>query len=461
MAIGVSFARLSATCRQSMALPKVSSQGVLASAVAVGLLTIVAKFAGAAKELVVAHRFGTAPELGAYLFAAVFPAIIVNVLSGSLQVALVPRYLALRHSSGRMTASVLAARIAGMTLLGAVALVLVLAPVFLFALPRLATAFGSEEVELSRFVLLWLMPTAVLGGVGAIWNGVLNAEGAFRFASTVPLVTPLLTILALLFVLPGGGINALLLGALAGATIEAALLAAYLRRLGLTLAALPSRLDVDLRHVLSQFGPAAAANLLMAGSMLIEQSAAASVSAADVAAYGFGTRLTVVAASVVVTTLSTVLLPYFSQLVASSGFSGLREKVLPVVGAVLTVALPAAALFAVASGPITSLVFERGNFNAADSALVSRIQAVHAFYIPIYALSTVAVRLVNALSATRILLVGSALNLLASAILNAWLVPQVGVVGIAWANVGMYGVSAAFLWFVVFRKLSGNQRSWL
>lgn len=458
MAIGVSLARLSLACRQSMAFPKVSSRGVLASVIAVGLLTIVAKFAGAAKELVVAHRFGAAPELGVYLFAAVFPAFIVNVLSGSLQVALVPRYLALRTSSGRTAASAFAAHIVGMTLLAVVALVLVLTPAFMFALPRLATAFDASEVELSRWVLVWLMPTAVLGGVSAIWTGILNAEGAFRFASTVPLVTPMLTIGALLFVFPGGGIDALILGALAGITIESSLLAVYLRRLGLTLAALPSRVDADLRHVLSQFAPAAAANFLMAGSMLIEQSAAASVSAANVAAYGFGTRLTAVAASIVVTTLSTVLLPYFSGIVAGSGSAGLREKVLPVVNAVLVVTLPAAALFALASGPITSLVFERGSFDSADAVLVSRIQAAHALYIPIYALSMVAVRLVSALSAARALLVGSALNLLASAVLNVWLVPRIGVVGIAWANVGMYGVSAAFLWYVVLRKLSASRQ---
>ena len=112
--------------------------------------------------------------------------------------------------------------------------------------------------------------------------------------------------------------------------------------------------------------------------------------------------------------------------------------------------------FSLASAPITSLVFERGNFDSGDAALVARIQAVHALYIPMYALSMVAVRLVNSLSATRMLLLGSALNLIASAALNAALVPHVGVVGIAWANVGMYAVSACFLWVVVLRHLRSS-----
>lgn len=442
-----------------MAITRVHSRGIVASAMAVGLLTVVAKVVGAAKELVVAHRFGTAPELGAYIFAAVFPAFIINVLAGSLQVSLVPRYLAVRSSAGRSAAGVLAAQVVGLTAVAVIIVVAMLAPAFAYALPHLAHAFDPGEIELARSVLLWLMPTAVLGGIGAIWTGVLNAEGAFRFASAVPLVTPTLTILALLFLLPRAGVDALLLGALAGVVVECALLGGYMRLRGLALAAWPGAWSGDLRHVLSQFGPAAVANLMMAGSMLIEQSAAASVSAGDVAAYGFGTRLTVVAASVLVTTLSTVLLPYFSRIVAGAGSGGLRRSVLPVVASVMAVALPAAALFALASEPITELVFMRGSFDSSDAALVARIQAVHALYIPIYALSMVAVRLVNALSASRLLLVGSALNLLASALLNFLLVPEIGVVGIAWANVGMYGVSAAFLWFVVLRRLQPGMRS--
>jgi putative peptidoglycan lipid II flippase len=161
---------------------------------------------------------------------------------------------------------------------------------------------------------------------------------------------------------------------------------------------------------------------------------------------------------VLVTTLSTVLLPHFSRLTAASGVAGLRGALAPVVLGTLAASVPAAGVFWLASGAITTLVFQRGSFDAADAALVSSIQAVHGLYIPVFALGMVAVRLVNAMSASRVLMIGSALNLVASVALNAALVPRVGVVGIAWANVGMYVVSATFLWAFVLRAMRAGRQ---
>jgi O-antigen/teichoic acid export membrane protein len=84
---------------------------------------------------------------------------------------------------------------------------------------------------------------------------------------------------------------------------------------------------------------------------------------------------------------------------------------------------------------------------------------VHGLYIPVFALSMVAVRLVNAMSASRVLTAGAALNLLASVLLNAALVPHVGIVGIAWANVGMYTVSTIFLWAFVLRSMRNARQT--
>ena len=437
--------------------PVVTNQRLLNSALLVGSMTLVAKVAGATKELVVAYGFGTAPELGAFIFAAMFPAFLINVISGSLQVAFVPRYLAVKAQSGSPQAVALAARFSMLTLMLMALVVLVVTPVCYLFLGRVASGFDEETLALCRMLMLLLMPTAVVSGVAALWTSLLNAENNFRFTALVPLVTPICIVLALAASSRPWAVETLVFGTAMGALLEALLLGHRVRALGFKTFGQPSLSNEADHRILGQFLPAAAANVLMAGSMLVEQSFAATVSAGDVAAYAFGTRLTVVVATVLVTTLSTVLLPHFSRLAVASGVASLRGALAPVVLGTLAVSVPAAGLFWLASGEITALVFQRGNFDAADAALVSSIQAAHGLYIPLFALGMVAVRLVNAMSASRALMVGAALNLAASVALNAVLVPRVGVVGIAWANVGMYMVSAIFLWAFVLRAMRAGR----
>lgn len=436
-----------------------TNQRLLNSALLVGSMTLFAKVAGALKELVVAYGFGTAPELGAFIFAAMFPAFLINVISGSLQVAFVPRYLAVKAQSGSPQAVALAARFSMLTLMLMALVVLMVTPVCYLLLGRVASGFDEATLALCRMLMLLMMPTAIVSGVAALWTSLLNAENHFRFTALVPLVTPTCIVLALAASSRPWSVETLVAGAAVGALLEALLLGRRLRALGLRPFSQPSLDDEADRRILGQFLPAAAANVLMAGSMLVEQSFAATVSAGDVAAYSFGTRLTVVVATVLVTTLSTVLLPHFSRLTAAAGVAGLRGALAPVVLGTLAVSVPAAGLFWLASGQITALVFQRGNFDAADAALVSSIQAVHGLYIPMFALSMVAVRLVNAMSASRALTAGAALNLLASVLLNAALVPYVGILGIAWANVGMYTVSTIFLWAFVLRSMRNARQT--
>lgn len=436
-----------------------SGKPLLSSAVVVAAATLVVKFSGAGKELLVAYRLGTSPELGAFLFAYLLPAFLINILSSSLQVALVPRYIKLRMEAGAEAAGAFAARMAGVAALAVTAFVVLLAPVLLVAMPYVAHGFDEQTLGVCRSMLVALMPIVVLGGVASLWSGILNAEGAFAFSALVPLATPVCVAFVLVVAWGALGAYALVVGTLAGACIELLLLGARLRHSGLPLFARARWGGQDQRAVLQQFWPIAGSNVLMAGGALVEQSWAATLSPSSVAAYSFGTRFTTVAAGVLVSTLSTILLPHFSELRAMVSPNRLRRAVLRVASMVLFASVPVALLLAFAAEPLTAALYERGRFTAEDTRIVADVQSVHALYVPVFALGMVAVRLLNAVGASRTLLVGSVISISSSFLLNAALAPTLGVVGIAWANVLMYSMSVGYLWYrtlAFLRDSSGN-----
>ena len=114
-------------------------------------------------------------------------------------------------------------------------------------------------------------------------------------------------------------------------------------------------------------------------------------------------------------------------------------------------ALPIALALALESEAIVKLLFERGRFTAEDTHLVARIQTIHAIYIPTFAISMVAVRMVNAIAASRMLFYTALSNVAVNLGLNMFLVPSLGLEGVVWADVGTYASSALFLWVFLSR----------
>jgi putative peptidoglycan lipid II flippase len=426
---------------------------MFSTALVVAAATTVAKGAGAAKELVVAFRLGTSPELGAFLVAYMFPAFLINVISGSVQVALVPRYLVVQHERGPAAAAELAARMGTVVLVLLLGFVLLATPVLSTLLPAVASGFDAPTLDLSRHMLALLMPIVCLNGVASLWSGVLNAERRFVFTSLVPLATPVCVGIAMVALYGSMGVYALVAGTLAGAAIEAFLLATGIRRRGLALFGSPRMRGRDERDVFRQFLPVAGSNVLMAATALVEQSFAAGLSASTVAAYSFGTRVTTVVSGIAVTTISTLLLPHFARVRAAGTSRDLQRSALRVAVGVGALGVAFAVLLGGAALPITEFLYQRGRFTAEDTLLVATVQVAHAAYVPLYSVAMVAVRILNAVESSSVLLVGAVLNLASCVALNLVLTPQWGVAGIAWSSVGTSALACVFLWWMAFKRM--------
>ncbi len=423
------------------------------AAVLVGVLTLLVKSLAAGRELLVAYHLGTSSALDAFLFAYMFPAFLINFVSASLQSALVPRMLLARAAGDAFRVRRLVGESATVVVVASIVIALVAAPIAALAMPAVAHGFADTTLDLSRQLVFMLMPLLVLGGLASFWSGILNAERRFALAAAVPAITPVVVGSCLWFGWSQLGLYSLVLGTLVGALAELGIVAIGVRRLGLPLFQRPRAVSEDQQAMLGQFWPAALANMLMAGTMLIDQATASSLAPGSVAALSYGTRLTGVVSSVVVMAVSTVTLPFFSSLVANRDWEGLRRSLRQSVLLVLAVGGVMAAVFVLGSHDITALFYERGQFTAADTELVAGIQAVHAIQIPLFGLSMVAVRLVHALAATRILLFGAGLNLATDWLVNLYAPDVLGVRGVALANVAMYAMSCLFLWFAGAREL--------
>ncbi len=229
----------------------------------VGTLTVLVHLAAMAKELVVAHRFGTGDALDALLIALVLPSFASNVIAGSFGSAFIPPLIRVREEQDleavrRLFSNVMTG---GMVLLVAISVVLGLTASLI--LPMLGSGFGPEKIALTQSLFFVLLPILFINGLGLLWTSLLNAYDRFSLAAVSPIVIPLVTIGFLYSRGKEWGIYALAVGTVVGFLLEVALLAPGVRRLGLSILPRWHGVDSTLAGVLKQYLPMVVGAFLM------------------------------------------------------------------------------------------------------------------------------------------------------------------------------------------------------
>ena len=426
---------------------------ILNATISIATCSALAGLAAAAKELVVARWFGLSDAVDAFLIAYLLPSFLVNLVAGSFSPAMIPTFIQVREGEGEEAAQRLFSSFMVISvglLVGISALVGIFAPYFL---PILGSGFSPAKLMLTRQLLYALLPFIALSGLAVTWTGILNAGERFGLPALSLILNPLSAICSLLLLGRRWGIFALVAGTVAGVALQAAVLGWMLSQRGVRLEPRWHGFDPNLRRVIGQYAPMLACALLMGSSDLVNQSMAAMLEPGSVAAMNYGRKVVSLFIVIGATPLSTAALPYFSQMVASRDWSGCRKTLTTYSRSIVLVTVPLTLALVAFSHPLVKILFQRGAFTAADTNVVSRVQAFLSLQIPFYVLANLGVRLVSAMKRNAVLMVIAGANMVVNVILNLILMRYAGVAGIALATSLVYLVSCVLVYASIARSL--------
>lgn len=422
-----------------------TNKRIFRAAVAVGLMGLVVKGALTLKELTIAHRFGRGDALDAFLIAFLLPSFAVNLIMGALASALIPVLVEARHKQDQAATDRLLSTLAiisVVTLAGIALLLGLLAPYYL---PYLGSNFSPEKLRLTRELLYALLPWVVLNGMMLFGSSVLNASERFALPALVPIATPLATISFIWIAAQRWGAFSLAAGLVTGSLLEAAWLLTMVKHHGTALSFRWAGMDENVRTVLRQCVPMVAGTFLMGSAAVVDQSMAAMLPGGSVAALGYGNRIVSAVLALGATALSTAALPYFSKMAAVGDWHGCRHTLKRFLLLVTAAAVPLTLILIFFSTNLVRLLFERGAFTAADTALVSSVQICYAIQIPFYVSGMLFVRFLTSVRRNDLLMYAAALNLALDIVLNLILMRYWGVAGIALSTSLVYVFSCTFV----------------
>lgn len=423
----------------------------------IGGLTVIVKLAAAGKDVLVAYQFGLGDDLDAFIIAFLLPQFVVNLIGGSLNAALIPTYMHVRDHEGPEAAQSLLSSVVFSSSALLIVAGLILASTATYLLPLLALGFSEEKLRVTMNLYYLLLPMLLFSGLTTTWGAILNTSDRFALAAFVPLITSLVTVVAIVMLAKHWGVYALAGGIVFGMALEAIVLTIALMNDGVR--PMPSWQGVSpgLRQVFHQLVPMMAGMFLMGSAGLISQSMAAMLGSGSVAAFNYGVKITTLVLSVGSVAVSTAILPHFSRMVAGCEWEGVRQTLITSVRYIAFVAVPLTLLLIYFSEPLIRLCFQRGAFTDQDAKLVGQVQALFAVQIPFYAMGIVAVRLLSALKANQVAMWGTVINLIVSVMLNYLLMQWFGVAGLALSVSLMYLVSMTYLLIMAWRLLCQTQ----
>jgi putative peptidoglycan lipid II flippase len=414
------------------------------------------RIAGLAREIVAASYFGTSGEASAFTLASQIPNLMANLFAqAALSAAFVPVFTDLLQQGRKREAFKLASTLFWIILIGlggltALGIVLADTIVPIFTGP----AFGPYLNHVTAVLAQILFPVVLLLGLTGLIVGILQSYDRFTVAAFAPALWNIV-ILVLLVWLHNHfhtSIYAYAVAWLVATAVQMMMVASALRRIDFRLQFTIDWRDPRVKQVFVLMLPITIGLGIVNLDQLLNSVFGTLVSTAAPRAIDQAFRIYMLPQGVFSVAVATVLFPTLSRLAARRDAAQMRQRLGNGMRQILLLLIPAAVLMMVLTTPIVRLVYQRGQFTAYSTHLVSIALFWFAFSLPFGGLNLLLTRTFFALQRPWIPTGLAALNMIVDVIVSIALYKPLGIAGLV---IGTAVANAVMTWLQVERLRIG------
>lgn len=429
-------------------------QSLARSTLVVMAATLGSALLGFGREVVNAHYFGTRWELDTFLATATIPTIIFGIFNGALVTALVPTFSEYLANDEDDEAWRLASTIInGLFIVLSVSAVVgwLLAPYYV---PLIAHGFPPAQMGVAVHMARWLMPSIVATSLAGVVAAMLNAHHRFLGPALQGIAINVLTIATTIVLFGRLGIFALVLGTVLGLCMQLIVQLPAFLLLG------RYRFVLDLKHpgisrMWSMLGPIVIGSAAGQLSIFFDRFFASTLPPGYMSGMNYANKLVFFPQQIFAAAIATVLFPLLASQFAGANRPGMRNSVVTGLRLVNFIMIPAVSGLIVLAYPITQVLFERGEFNAASTALVAALIPWASLGVVAIAANIVLTRCLFACKQPRLAVGISVLTVVVNVALSITWLPTLRAAGLLLANGVSELLGTLLLAVVVWRLLQG------
>ncbi|MTI03105.1 murein biosynthesis integral membrane protein MurJ [Roseibium sp. RKSG952] len=416
----------------------------------VGFWTLTSRILGFLREILLNAYIGPGPVMDAFVAAFRLPNMFRRFFAeGAFNAAFVPMFS--KRLEGGADAQGFAQD--AFNLLSAAVLALVgLAMVFMPGLVWLVADGFSDD---GRFDLAVdygyiVFPYILFMSLAALFSGVLNATGRFAAAAAAPVLLNIFACAAMITgaVLGGEIIRWLLVVIPIAGVAQLSLVWVATERAGFRIRPGLPKLSPDMRHMVRVAVPAALAMGVTQVNLVVGQRVASQTDKAISWLFS-ADRLYQLPLGVVGIAVGIVLLPDLSRRLRADDKEGARNAFSRAGEFTLLLTIPSTVAFVIIPNPLVSVLFERGQFSAEDTAATALAVAIYGIGLPAFMLQKLLQPLFFAREDTKspfhyalVAMVVNAALAFGLYPLIGWIAPAIAASVAGWAMVALLAIGA-------------------
>ncbi len=343
---------------------------------------LLGQITGLARGVLIARAFATSDLDAFFASNRVSETLFMLIAAGALGSAFIPTFTGFLAKGDRPSAWKLASALANLILL-TLSLLTVLAAIFAPQIVRylLAPGFSKDPALFALTVQLLRIQLAsvVLFGLGGLAVGILNAHQVFFVPALTPSMYQLGLIFGVLALAPRMGVYGLAWGVVVGAGLYLALQIPALVRLpsvdgGVPHAKYTPTLGLDnvaVREVIKLMGPRILGIGVVQLNFWVNTWLASQMQTGSVASLQYGFSLMLMAQAAIAQSVAIAAMPTFSAQHALGKLDEMRAALSTSLRGVLLLAVPASIGLILLREPIVAMLYQRGQFDARMTLLVS------------------------------------------------------------------------------------------
>lgn len=404
-----------------------------------GLATIASRVLGLVRDQVLAFYFGAGDANDAFRVASRIPNLVRDLFAeGAMSAAFVPTFTRQLTLQGRERSWQLASSVIN-ALIVVTGVIVVLGVVFAGPLVRLFAAEFSQvpgKIELTIYLTRIVFPFLTLVAVAAVLMGMLNSLGHFFVPALSPAMFNVAVIVMSLTLIPfvessEGRITVVALATLVGGIGQLVIQWPPLRAEGFRYRPVLDIKDEALHRVLLLMGPGTIGMAATQINVFVNTVLATGEGTGAVSWLDFAFRLMYLPIGLFGVSIATAATPAISRMVAEQNFERIRSTLANALGLMMFLNLPATIGLIVLARPIVAMIFEHGEFTAADTMATAAALQLYAIGLVGYSVVRIISPTFYAVGRSRIPVMVSAGSVVVNIALNVTLVRMMGYRGLA------------------------------
>ena len=405
-----------------------------------GLATIASRVLGLVRDQVLAFYFGAGDANDAFRVASRIPNLVRDLFAeGAMSAAFVPTFTRELTLHGRERAWRLASSVIN-ALLTVTGIIVIAGIVFAEPLVRLYAADFAEvpgKLELTIYLTRISFPFLTMVAVAAALMGMLNSLGHFFVPALSPAMFNVAVIAMSLSLIPFApqlgiaDITIVAIATLVGGLGQLLIQWPPLRREGFRYRAVLDLKDEGLHRVLLLMGPGTIGMAATQINVFVNTVLATGQGTGAVSWLDFAFRLMYLPIGLFGVSIATAAAPAISRMVATRDFARIRSTLANALGLMMFLNVPATVGLFILARPIVAVIFEHGEFTAADTMATAAALQYYAIGLVGYSIVRIISPTFYALQRSRVPVMASAGSVVVNVILNLALVRVMGYRGLA------------------------------